>query len=452
MKLRRHPEDFLVEELSRRATPTTGSLPDWSDPERSAADSPRADGQKRFEGSLYRLTKTGITTTDAVDLILRKWQLPRHRLEYGGLKDRHAVTKQYLTIRNGPARGFQTDKIDLEYLGRTDRPFQASDILANRFQLTVRDLSKDACAKAEAALPDVATGLPNYFDDQRFGSLLGSASARRESDGGDDAPSNQVVETEAPSVSRRTLAGTCQFIAEPWIRGDYERAMFLTFAEPYKFDSKDEKLQKQILRDHWGDWLLCKEKLARSNRRSIITYLCDKPKDFRGAWTRTRVDMRSLYLSAFQSYLWNSLAAARLSQTVPAEDLLSVQLKTGPVPFFSRLTDPALLHEKLPLPCARQHLDPGPIQEFVDATLAKMGWTLRELKVKSPRDSFFSKGWRTVAVLPHELSGSSAVDDLYPGRRKLHLSFTLPRGSYATILIKRLFAAEAVELDESAEE
>jgi tRNA pseudouridine13 synthase len=52
-------------------------------------------------------------------------------------------------------------------------------------------------------------------------------------------------------------------------------------------------------------------------------------------------------------------------------------------------------------------------------------------------DLFFSRGERAATVRPEELSHEAADDELYPGRRKIALRFDLPRGSYATILVKR---------------
>jgi tRNA pseudouridine13 synthase len=63
---------------------------------------------------------------------------------------------------------------------------------------------------------------------------------------------------------------------------------------------------------------------------------------------------------------------------------------------------------------------------------------LREVRVKFPRDVFFSKGERAAVFCPNELKHVVATDELYAGRHRLTLHFTLPRGSYATILIKRV--------------
>ena len=62
------------------------------------------------------------------------------------------------------------------------------------------------------------------------------------------------------------------------------------------------------------------------------------------------------------------------------------------------------------------------------------------MRMKHLREPFFAKGERAVLALPEELHGQAEVDELHRGRRKLRLSFTLPRGAYATMLIKRLAA------------
>ncbi len=70
--------------------------------------------------------------------------------------------------------------------------------------------------------------------------------------------------------------------------------------------------------------------------------------------------------------------------------------------------------------------------------VAAEGLELRQLRVKYPRDSFFSKGQRAAMTVPRGLTAIAETDELYPGRQKLRLSFDLPRGSYATIVIKHL--------------
>ncbi|HID23235.1 MAG TPA: tRNA pseudouridine(13) synthase TruD, partial [Planctomycetaceae bacterium] len=276
----------------------------------------------------------------------------------------------------------------------------------------VREIRPAQVAALERNLCRIAEdGLPNYFDDQRFGSV-GESGA---------------------------------FVAAAWCRGDYERALWLALADPNPHDRSREREQKRILREHWGDWAACKTLLARSHRRSIVSYLADRPADFRGAVARLRQDLRGLYLSAFQSHVWNRLLAHVLDERLSDEQLVFVPMRLGRFPFAIRLDERQrrwLCALELPLPSARVRHQVGQWGPILESILSDEGLTLRQMRVKSPRDSFFSKGWRRAWVRPEGLSWSWDTDELYAGFRKVRLDFDLPRGSYATILIKQLFAPQ----------
>jgi tRNA pseudouridine13 synthase len=163
--------------------------------------------------------------------------------------------------------------------------------------------------------------------------------------------------------------------------------------------------------------------------------------DYRGALARINVDLRGLYLSAWQSALWNRLLTRFLEASCSADALRSFDLLSGRCVFPIQLKPEeklALQHTELPLPCARIERPEGQIGDLLDAVLQEEQIELRQIRVKYPRDSFFSKGLRKALINPAELSCSIADDDLHPQRSKLTLSFDLPRGSYATILVKRL--------------
>jgi tRNA pseudouridine13 synthase len=78
----------------------------------------------------------------------------------------------------------------------------------------------------------------------------------------------------------------------------------------------------------------------------------------------------------------------------------------------------------------------------VHSVLAEEGLELRQLQVKGMRELFFSKGERSAQCLPSKMQVGSAADELNAGREKVTLGFELPRGSYATLIIKRITSAE----------
>lgn len=387
MKLRRLPEDFQVDEQT----------------EFQLSGGPF---------SVYRLTKQSIGTPEAVAAIVERWKIPRRRISFGGLKDKHAVTSQHLTIQHGPKKPLRQSSFELEYLGQAERAFQPTDIATNRFRIVLRNMNASAIESAQRASEALLHGgLPNYFDDQRFGSLGRSG----------------------------------DWIARAWCLGDWERALWLALADPHRDDRSSEKEQKQILRDCWGRWVECKGALARSHRRSVVTFMADreaagKSIDFRGAFCRLNVDLRGLYLSAYQSAIWNRMLNRLIEQQLDAADRVSVQLLSGPCSFFRKLTsDTGNLSElDLPLPSARHKLPEGPILELMQSVLSDEELEQRQLRVKYPRDSFFSKASRRAVVQPRGLSVEANHDDLYAKSQKLQLSFELPRGSYATVLVKRI--------------
>ena len=85
------------------------------------------------------------------------------------------------------------------------------------------------------------------------------------------------------------------------------------------------------------------------------------------------------------------------------------------------------------------------ITVLTDQVLTREGLTRPEIKIKHPRDSFFSKGERAAVIRATEVSRDEGEDSLYAGRRAMKLSFCLPRGCYATILVKRITAAAGME-------
>jgi tRNA pseudouridine13 synthase len=382
MKIKQTPEDFQVEELTDRVAGDDGAF------------------------TLYRLEKKGWTTPDAVHTICRRWKLDARRVAYGGLKDRHAWTWQYLTIFRGPTRHLTHERLKLTYLGKVAEPFTSSDIRANRFRLSVRAWS--ATPAALQALEEVKQqGVPNYFDDQRFGSVSGKG----------------------------------EFVARALILDEFEEALRLALLSTYEFDRAAQKKEKAILRNHWGNWSRCQADLPRGPNRRLVDYLAHHPGDFRGAIDRLRPELRGLYLSAYQSHLWNRMLARWLRERLSPASLVEVPLRMGGYPMHRMLNEAQqgeLAALQLPLPSARMHLAADdPRSPLVESILAEEGLLLEQMKLKGMQ-MFFSRGERSALCLPAEMSWESGTDDLHAGQDKLMLSFELPRGCYATLIVKRI--------------
>jgi tRNA pseudouridine13 synthase len=347
-------------------------------------------------------------TLEAVSVICRRWNIAGRRVSYGGLKDRHALTIQYLTVFDGPSASINNPAYSLEHLGKLDHPYRTADFRGNRFALVIRDLSGEEARRARDLAQLLETdGLPNYFDDQRFGSVGASG----------------------------------EFIGHAWLKGNAERALELALAEANPSDRSAAKAEKIILRECWGRWPEAKSRLDRSSARSIVTYLVDHPTDFRGAFARMRRELRTLYFSAFQSHLWNLILARSIEHLTRPDQRIVAQLKAGPLPFPYRLEPEqtnALGGWTIPLPSSRNGLPDGPIRQVIEQVLAEFELTWSDLRVRHLKDVFFSKGSRPALVFPEKLTARISDDEMYPGKNALELSFELGKGSYATIMVKRI--------------
>lgn len=385
MKLKCTPDDFQVDELTQ-VTPGGGPF------------------------ALYRLEKRSLGTPEAVAAIARRWRIAREAIAFGGLKDRHAATKQWLTIRNGPRRDLRQSHFTLHYVGQTQRAFASTDIAANAFRVVLRDVAASDCDAVTVEFTLLQRdGLPNYFDRQRFGSLGHSR----------------------------------EFIARPWCKGDYARALWLALADPCDSDRPRQQEEKRLFRENWGDWSRCAARLQDSPAQGALAHLLQYADDFRGAMGKLPATQRRMYLAAYQSYLWNRVLAALVREECRPEQLLDVSAGGETVPLFRELDAPQrerLAAHAIPLPSSRLRDENQPLFPLVERVLAQLDVTLRELKVERARDSFFSKGDRAAIFFADQGAWETGDDELYAERKKITLSFTLPRGCYATILAARLAA------------
>lgn len=149
-KFRAVPEDFIVEEV----------------------DGFEASGSG--EHLLLTIEKRGMNTAFAARQIAAWAGVTEAAIGYAGLKDRHAVTRQRISVhlpkRVAPdIASLQSDALRVIKSEWHARKLPRGALAGNRFALTLRDVQGNRDA-TEQRLQDIAErGVPNYFGEQRFG-------------------------------------------------------------------------------------------------------------------------------------------------------------------------------------------------------------------------------------------------------------------------------------------
>lgn len=146
-KIKEKPEDFIVKEI-----------PD-----------PNLDEDGNY--AYFWLTKTNYTTVDAVRRIADKLNILLKRIGFAGSKDKIAVTKQVISLKD--IKKEQVEKliiagIKLDYIGQGKTPISLGDLKGNEFVITVRDLPPSNIKKLDRVGMVGLSKIPNYFGPQRF--------------------------------------------------------------------------------------------------------------------------------------------------------------------------------------------------------------------------------------------------------------------------------------------
>ncbi|OYV01054.1 MAG: tRNA pseudouridine(13) synthase TruD [Burkholderiales bacterium PBB5] len=123
------------------------------------------------------IEKNGANTAFVAQQLAEAAGVQERDVGYAGLKDRHAITRQWFSIYL--PKGETPDLTQLEHpefkvLGQSRhvKKLRPGDLQGNRFRIVLRDVTGDPAVMqaVEANLKAVASqGVPNYFGAQRFG-------------------------------------------------------------------------------------------------------------------------------------------------------------------------------------------------------------------------------------------------------------------------------------------
>jgi len=363
--------------------------------------------QARGPYGLYRLWKKELTTVQALGRLSRHCGVPEGEIRYGGKKDRHAETVQFVTVPSSRNVTYKAEDLQCDFWGYAEEPMGPRWIRNNRFRLVLRGIAslreaQDLCGKAKSIS---LRGMPNYYDDQRFGSQ-GSSS---------------------------------EFFAEKLLHQNPSEALRLYFTETHPEAPARVRRRNAMISRYWGDWRKIYPFCKKGIHRKILAVL-RRDSSLQGFWEALNLLPREelgLYLSAFQSFLWNCLLEKHLFPEETKKEKLV--LFCGPWQFAGAFSGENVFSEPCMIPshaaevpAMEKKLERLWMEVLEECSLSPEAFALPEL-----RKAYFGSFLRPSVIFPEDVEGEAEPEE--SGETfKITLSFALPRGSYATLFIKML--------------
>jgi len=336
---------------------------------------------------IVKLRKQNMTTLQAINKLSKMLHISRKRIGYAGNKDKRAVTEQFISIKGVSEEDVNqvfTDEFDLEVIGKGDR-IGLGNLMANRFEITLRDLNLPIENLRKMSLNTVEEmdgKMPNYFGEQRFGS----------------------ARPITHQVGRLIL------------QGEWEEAVWTYIAKPYESEYKSiRKVRKDLweTREVEGAAERIPEKFQYE--KSLLYHLTKNPGDYKGAIKRLPEGLQTLFIHAYQSWIFNKV----LSQLVE-EGWYDEKYE---IPLIGYKTD---LKDDRPENLIEDILD--------EEEVSQEDFRMQEMPDLRSEGSFRRAfaDFRNFDILEIE------DDDLNMGRNKMRVKFELPKGCYATTFLREI--------------
>jgi len=125
------------------------------------------------EHLIVQVRKKGLSTWELTDLLSNCLGIPRRQIGYAGLKDKHALTTQYLSLPASVEKElerFEHEGVKILDMTRHENKLRVGHLKGNRFRLRFKKVLGVQKEKIDQVLDWIeARGMPNYFGLQRFG-------------------------------------------------------------------------------------------------------------------------------------------------------------------------------------------------------------------------------------------------------------------------------------------
>jgi tRNA pseudouridine13 synthase len=145
------PEDFIVDEIPLYE--------------------PCGEGQHLY----IRFRKTGLTTRQVVTKVARQLGIKPERIGTAGLKDKDAVTSQWMSVPvhmmgDVDPKSFEEQRLEILECKKHNNKLKVGHLIGNRFKIRIRFCNPGALDRAGEIISRIMDrGMVNFYGEQRFG-------------------------------------------------------------------------------------------------------------------------------------------------------------------------------------------------------------------------------------------------------------------------------------------
>lgn len=418
-RLKARYEDFLVEEITtdRRTLEVT----EWTD----APAELQVSGEKS-KFIQFVVQKMGLSTLDAAKIISAEFNLPEHLVTYAGLKDKRAVTVQLMSVPSRAAERFNEAKLSRIQLSNPEyvrTPVQVGDLWGNRFTIRLSDIEAD-CKDALNSV-DMLRNKPllNYFGVQRFG------------------------------VARPFT----HLVGRALVKSDYEEAVRVMLSVTSEYESAEvTEARKQL-----GDELTPTESTLDAfpedlrYERDVLKFLIKNPGEFERAVSKIPSRVISIFVHAYQSYLFNRLISRRKSEglpidvPIPGDFLIKLDEAHSGRDSWLYVTEQNLDERTglvqageyglaAPLPGYSTKMPPSMQTDMLRKLLSEEGMSIHDFRDPKRKAIDSAGGLHLLSIIALEIEGNCIENDLV-------MRFQLRKGSYATVVMREIMKSHPIQ-------
>lgn len=352
------------------------------------------------EGGLYayfEFTKINLAQQKGIVFLAQKLGINSKRIHYCGSKDKIGITTQLISIQNCSSSKAQefvrevnslSEDMSLRYVGQFNSRLNLSDNLGNSFEIIVEDVSDEVKEKFNSCFTEFK--VYNFFQTQRFGVC------------------KNTHKIGLLLIQNKVKDALFEILSSIPFNLEEENREYLKLVGIVR--EKFEELSSEELVEIYREMLECFPTFLRGFE-TCVKHLIMTPKDVSGALRTIPKKLRTLYVHAFQSALFNEHVLYIKECGLGAEKicLVGADLNSRSLGFEKNME-----------------------------LLGKIGLGVEDLKLKHMPELELRAIEKEVFSLVKEFM----CEDL--GDRKLRVSFSLGVGSYATQVLAEVSGEEEI--------